>query len=229
MKDKALIVSDDSVKSLIRVVRNQRVMLDADLAQIYGVPTARLNQQAKRNKERFPDDFVFQITPKELAGLMLQTATSNPGRGGRRKLPCAFTEHGAIMAANVLSSRGAVQMSIFVVRAFLKMRETFAQSKELAAKLAELEHRLTQRLDVHEKAIVHVLTEIRKLMEPPPAANSQRRQIGFHVRDEAGLSGRPRARGRKSLESDSLYKAPAVGRSKHEQFAATHDAVLYPK
>jgi len=117
---------------------------------------------------------------------MLQIATSKKGRGGRRKLPLAFTEHGAIMAANVLNSRRAAQMSVFVVRAFVKMREALAQNKELAAKLAELERKLTDRLDDHEKAIVQILDEIKKLMEPPPAPEPKRREIGFHVRDETG-------------------------------------------
>ena len=115
---------------------------------------------------------------------MLQFATSNKGRGGRRKLPYAFTEHGAIMAANVLNSGMAVQMSVFVVRAFVKMRETLAQNRQLAAKLAELEEKLTQRLDVHEKAIIHLLDEIKKLMAPLPQPVPEHRQIGFHVRDQ---------------------------------------------
>jgi hypothetical protein len=174
----------EPVESLIRLIRGQRVILDSDLATIYKVSTARLNQQVRRNTERFPEDFAFQLTPDEFAGLMLQIATSNKGRGGRRKLPLAFTEHGAIMAANVLSSPRAARMSVFVVRAFVKMRETMAQNKELAAKLAELEHKLTARLDNHEKGIVHILDEIKKLMEPPPAPEPQRREIGFHVRDE---------------------------------------------
>jgi hypothetical protein len=222
-------VSGQSVTDLIRWVRQQRVILDADLARIYGVATARLNQQVKRNRERFPDDFAFQLTREELSDLMLQSATSKPGRGGRRKRPYAFTEHGAIMAANVLHSRRAVHMSVFVVRAFLKMRETLAQNKELAAKLSELEHRLTERLDVHEKAIIHVLAEIRKLMDPPSAPQPERRQIGFHVRGESGDRGRVLSRRRKSIEPDSLYKAKPIANSKDPLLSAHHDAVLYPK
>jgi phage regulator Rha-like protein len=156
-----------------------------DLAAIYGASTSRLNQQVKRNADRFPDDFVFQLTAEEFASLMLQIATSKKGRGGRRKLPLAFTEHGAIMAASVLNSPRAVQMSVFVVRAFVKMREVLAQNGQLAEKLAELERRLTERLDVHEKAIVHILGEIKKLMEPlPPQSEPKRPEIGFHVRDK---------------------------------------------
>jgi phage regulator Rha-like protein len=182
-KQKAMMVAEP-VEGLIRLIRGQRVILDADLAKVYGVTTTRLNQQVRRNADRFPEDFAFQLAPGEFAGLMLQIATSKKGRGGRRKLPLTFTEHGAIMAANVLNSPRAVQMSVFVVRAFVKMREALVQNKELAAKLAELEHKLTARLDNHEKAIVHILDEIKKLMEPPPALEPKRREIGFHVRDE---------------------------------------------
>ena len=182
---KALIVAE-SVETLIRTIRGQRVILDADLAKVYGVTTARLNQQVKRNADRFPEDFAFQLIADEFTGLMLQIATSKEGRGGRRKLPFAFTEYGAIMAANVLNSPRAVQMSVFVVRAFVKMREVLVQNRQLAVKLAELEQRLTGRLDIHEQAIVHILDEIKKLMEPlPPQPESKRREIGFHVRDEA--------------------------------------------
>ena len=169
----------EPIEILIRVVRGQRVILDSDLATIYEVSTTRLNQQVRRNAERFPEDFAFQLTPDEFAGLMLQIATSKKGRGGRRKLPLAFTEHGAIMAANVLNSPRAEQMSVFVIRAFVKMREMLAQNKELAAKLMELERSLTGRLDHHEKAIVRILDEIKKLMEPPPEPETKRRQIGF--------------------------------------------------
>jgi phage regulator Rha-like protein len=223
-----------SVDSFIRLVRGQRVILDEDLARIYGVTTARLNQQVKRNIDRFPTDFVFQLTAAEFAGLMLQSATSNKGRGGRRKLPNAFTEHGAIMAASVLNSRTAVHMSVFVVRAFVKMREVLAQNSQLAAKLAELERRLTDRLDVHEKAIVHILDEIRKLMAPPPLPVPERRQIGFHVRAEAAsvsaLARRhPLKRHSKGARPDTLYKAKPVGRSQDRRSAAHHDAILYPR
>jgi phage regulator Rha-like protein len=169
----------EPIEILIRVVRGQRVILDSDLATIYEVSTTRLNQQVRRNAERFPEDFAFQLTPDEFAGLMLQIATSKKGRGGRRKLPLIFTEHGAIMAANVLNSPRAEQMSVFVIRAFVKMREMLAQNKELAAKLMELERSLTDRLDHHEKAIVHILDKIKKLMEPPPEPETKRRQTGF--------------------------------------------------
>jgi phage regulator Rha-like protein len=192
MKTGTSLIPQQPVEDLIRIIRGQRVILDSDLAVVYGVPTKRLNEAVRRNLDRFPFDFAFLLEPQEVASLRSQIATSK-GRGGRRYLPRAFTEHGAIMAANVLNSPRAVQMSVFVVRAFVKMREVLAQNTQLAEKLAELERRLTGRLDVHEKAIVHILDEIKKLMEPlPPQPEPQRRQIGFHVRDE--IQAKPIAR-----------------------------------
>jgi phage regulator Rha-like protein len=198
MKTKTIIIPHQPVEDLIHTLRGQRVILDTDLAQVYGVLTWRLNEQVKRNQERFPADFMFQLTNDENKSLTSQFAMSKKGRGGRRTLPYAFTEHGAIMAANVLNSPRAVQMSVFVVRAFIKMRETLGENRHLAEKLTELERRLTGRLDVHEQAIVHILDEIKKLMEPlPPPPEPKRREIGFHVRDEAvaklrGSRGSPR-------------------------------------
>jgi phage regulator Rha-like protein len=184
MKTKTSVIPQQPVEDFIHLIRGQRIILDADLARVYGVPTKRLNEAVKRTLERFPSDFAFLLKPQEVASLRSQIATSKR-RGGRRYLPRAFTEYGAIMAANVLNSPRAVQMSVFVVRAFVKMREVLAQNGELAKKLAELERRLTDRLDVHEKAIVHILDEIKKLMEPlPPQPEPKRRAIGFHVQSE---------------------------------------------
>jgi hypothetical protein len=115
------------------------MLLDSDLAALYGVTTARLNQQYRRNQDRFPQDFAWQLTAAESQSLMLQNATSKTGRGGRRKPPVAFTEHGSIMAATVLNSPRAVQMSLYVVRAFLKLREVLASNADLACKLESLE------------------------------------------------------------------------------------------
>jgi len=185
MKTKTSIIPRQPVEDLICTIRGQRVILDTDLAKIYGVWTWRLNEQVKRNKERFPADFVFTLTTEENRALTSQIARSKKGRGGRRTLPRAFTEHGAIMAASLLNSPRAVQMSVFVVRAFVKMREVLAQNRQLAEKLAELERRLTDRLDVHEQAIIHILDEIKKLMEPlPPQPGPKRPEIGFHVHEE---------------------------------------------
>jgi len=172
------------VESLIFINRAQRVILDNDLASIYGVTTRRLNEQVRRNIYRFPEDFAYQLTRKEFTNLMSQNATSSSKHGGRRKLPYVFTEHGAIMAANILNSTRAVQMSVFVVRAFVKMREALSTNKVLMEKLAELEKKLTSRLDVHERAIVHILEEIKKLMEPPLLPLPKRRPIGFITQED---------------------------------------------
>lgn len=192
MKRKTAIIPFLPIEQLIRMVRGQRVILDTDLAQIYGVLTLRLNEQVKRNRDRFPSDFMFKLTDEEAKFLTSQFAMSKKGRGGRRTLPYAFTEYGAFMAANILNSPRAVQMSVFVVRAFVKMRQTLGENKELAAKLAELERTLTARLDDHEQAIVHILEEIKKLMGPPAVPEPKRREIGFHVRDEMPMPARGR-------------------------------------
>ena len=166
----------------IFLIRGERVILDADLARIYGVTTARLNQQVKRNLRKFPKDFVFQLTQSESDRLMLQFATSKKGRGGRRKLPWAFTEHGAIMAATVLNTETAVAMSVYVVRAFVKFREALAGNRELAKKLAELERNLTECLDTHEGAILRLFAEIREILNPPPPEpQAPKRRIGFRT------------------------------------------------
>jgi hypothetical protein len=144
------------IEQRIYTIRGARVILDSDLAALYGVPTKRLNEQYRRNRKHFPEDFAFQLTVKETNSLRSQIATSS-SHGGRQYRPYAFTEHDALMAANILNSSRAVQMSVFVIRAFVKMRETLRAAPELARKLAALEKKLTARLDVHEAAIVRVL------------------------------------------------------------------------
>jgi hypothetical protein len=185
MKRKLKIITQPiPIDSVIRFVRGERVILDMDLAKIYGIPTFRLNEAIKRNKDRFPGDFLFQLTQDEHDALTSQIAISKKGSGGRRTLPYAFTEHGAVMAANILRSERAVQMSIFVVRAFIKMRQTLAANGALTDKLQELEKKLTDRLDVHESAIVYVLGELKKLMEPPLLPEPKRHSIGFGKDEE---------------------------------------------
>jgi hypothetical protein len=186
MKDKLARYDSEDIGEKICTVRGQRVIMDRDLAALYGIPTFRFNEAVKRNQKRFPDDFMFQITAPEYGVLTSQFAMSKPGRGGRRTLPYVFTEHGAIMAATVLNSPKAIEMSVFVVRAFIKMRETLANNKALALKLAELEKKLTERLNVHERAIVHVLGEVRKLMSSAePSPDPPKRNIGFEVKEKA--------------------------------------------
>jgi ORF6N domain len=167
------------IEQRIYTIRGVRVILDSDLAALYGVPTKRLNEQYRRNRKRFPADFAFQLSAEETDSLRSQIATSS-SHGGRRYRPYAFTEYGALQAANILNSARAVQMSIFVVRAFAKMREALRGTPELARKLAALEKKLTARLDMHETAIVEVLREVMQILNPPPLPEPQRKQIGFH-------------------------------------------------
>jgi phage regulator Rha-like protein len=171
------------IDSVIRTIRGEKVILDGDLAAVYGVPTKRLNEQVRRNRARFPVDFAFQLSWKEDNDLRSQIATSS-SHGGRRYRPYAFTEHGAIMAATILNTERAVQMSLFVVRAFIKMRQAMAANKALLEKLQELEKKLTKRLNAHEQAIVYVLAELRKLMEPPLLPEPKRRPIGFQREED---------------------------------------------
>jgi hypothetical protein len=158
----------------ILVLRGQRVILDRDLAGIYGVSTGRLNEAVKRNAERFPTDFMFQLTAQEVDNLRSQFATSS--WGGRRYRPFAFTEHGAIQAANILNSPLAMAMGVHVVRAFVQLRELLASNKELARRFAQLEARLDRKLTDHDEAIAAILSAIRELMNPPAP---KRRGIGF--------------------------------------------------
>jgi hypothetical protein len=174
-KDTALVPIEHIARSIL-VLRGHRVLLDSELAALYGVTTTRLNQQVRRNLRRFPGDFMFQLIAEEHSALMLQNATSKPGRGGRRKPPLAFTEHGAIMAATILNSERAVKMSIYVVRAFVQLRDLLASNKELARRLDVLEARIASRLTTHDRAITGMLKTIRELMNPPVP---KRRGIGF--------------------------------------------------
>jgi len=167
-----------NLENAIHLIRGDRVMLDSDLAVIYGTTTMRLNEQFKRNRKRFPDDFAFVLTREEFANLISQNAISR-SHGGRRTLPIAFTEHGAIMLASVLSSEIAVQASIRVVRAFVRLREMVAANAQLAAKLEELE----RRFDSHDEAIANLFAALKQLLEP--SESPKRREIGFHVRENA--------------------------------------------
>lgn len=162
------------VEPKILILRGARVLLDSELAELYGVQVKRLNEQVKRNAERFPHDFMFQLSPGEDKNLRSQFATSRSSHGGRRHLPYAFTEHGAIMAATVLSTKRAIEMSVFVVRAFVRLRDMLATNKKVAGKLVELEHRLKG----HDASIQAIIEAIHELMAPEPR---KRRRIGFRV------------------------------------------------
>lgn len=191
------------IAPLIHEIRGERVILDADLARIYGVPVKALNQAVKRNTERFPHDFAFRLTRSEFDDLRSQLVTSNYGALNRSQFvtgsqkhrdprypPYAFTEHGAIMAANMLNSKQAVQMSVFVVRAFVKLREVLATHKELADKLTELE----RKVGTHDKAIVSIIAAIRGLTEKPKA---KPRAIGFRSKVNAPNDSKPKQHSRK--------------------------------
>jgi cell division septum initiation protein DivIVA len=154
------------------ILRHERVILDTALAELYNVSVKRLNEQAKRNRKRFPADFMFQLTPRENKSLRSQFATSKIGRGGQRSLPYAFTEHGAIMAATVLNSEQAEEISVFVVRAFVRLREMLAANRELADRIGELE----KHLETHAGTIQEIINVIKSLMTQPPRRQSK---IGF--------------------------------------------------
>ncbi len=183
------------IAALILVIREKRVILDRDLADLYGTTTKRLNEQVKRNRGRFPEDFMFQLTAKEWADstskIAVSKARSNRSQfatGSQRHrdprfAPYAFTEHGALMAANILRSERAIEMSVFVVRAFIRMRQMLIEQHSLARKLAELEKELTARLDVHETAINEMFQQIRRFLNPPPESKPPKRRIGFLVEE----------------------------------------------
>lgn len=165
------------VHQLIRTIRGHRIILDTDLARIYGVPTFRLNEAVKRNRRRFPEDFLFQLTAEEHAALTSQFAMSKPGRGGRRTRPYAFTEHGALQVANVLNSSKAEAMSIYVIRAFIRMREELSANQAVSKRLAEIERTLL----THDAALRDLYQKIRPLLLPPP--DQPKRRIGFRTDD----------------------------------------------
>ena len=172
--------------------RNQKILLDADLAPIYGVPTKALNQAVKRNADRFPRDFLFQLTSKEWSNLKSHFVTSSAegagneedapnwsqivtaSHGERRKMPFAFTEHGALMAANVVNSPEAVKMSVYVVRAFIKQREILLAQSDVLKRLAQMDAKLLK----HDDALRVIWRELQPLLSPPPT--TPKRQIGFH-------------------------------------------------
>jgi hypothetical protein len=176
MAETAVVVAR-KVDSKIFVLRGQRVILDTDLAELYGVQVRHLNQQAKRNAKRFPPAFRFQLSAREMKILKSQNVISSEGHGGARYRPYAFTEHGAIMAATVLSSERAIEMSVFVVLAFVRMRRAIVGNRHILTKLAELEHRLKS----HDADIQDLMNAIRELMSPQEPS---RRRIGFEAPSE---------------------------------------------
>lgn len=173
------LVPTERIVERILILRGQKVLLDLDLAALYGVSTKRFNEQVKRNLNRFPSDFMFKLSEEEFAALRSHFATSNKKpsqRGGRRYLPYAFTEHGAIMAATILNSPISTEVSVYVVRAFVQLREMLSSHKKLAQRLDELESRIERKIVTHDEAITSILNTIRQLMALP---KKSKRVIGF--------------------------------------------------
>lgn len=171
-------VTPERIETMVRVVRGQRVMLDFDLAELYGVTTAALNQAVQRNADRFPEDFSYQLTQQELTNLKSQFVTSNKGgHGGRRKLPWAFTEHGVAMLSSVLRSPTAVRVNIEIMRTFVRLRRLMATPGELVEQLT----RLAETVKLHDGQIQAIVQVLSKMMERP---EEPKRRIGFHVQGE---------------------------------------------
>ena len=171
------IVAIKSAAATICVARGQKVMLDFDLASLYGVTTGNLNKAVKRNRDRFPADFMFQLTAEEAERLIFQFGISKD-RGGRRHLPCAFTEQSVAMLSSVLRSKRALKVNIAIMRAFVKLREMLETNRELARKFSELE----KRIGKHDEEISAIIDAIRQLMASP---KKPAREIRFHVREKA--------------------------------------------
>lgn len=167
------IIPIEVIKGKIYLIRGQKVLLDKDLAGLYGVTTANLNKAVKRNIERFPDDFMFQLSITEMSNLIFQSGISSSGHGGRRTPPYFFTEQGVAMLSSVLNSDRAVQVNIAIMRAFVQLRELAASNRVLAKRLDDLE----KKYDKHDKQLMEVFNAIRQLMAPPEV--KKKRTIGF--------------------------------------------------
>lgn len=164
------------VAEKIRIIRKKAVILDSDLAVLYGVTTSALNQAVTRNKERFPSGFSFILDREEFANLKSQFVISSSGSGGRRKSPRVFTEHGALMASTVLRSKQAIAMSIYIIEAFVKMREEMAANSEILKRLAEMDKSLIE----HDNALFDIYSKLLPLLEHPEESEVQKRKMGFH-------------------------------------------------
>ena len=168
------LIPEKRILRIILVIRGTKVILDSDLAELYGVETRRLNEQVRRNIDKFPEDFMFQLTKEEYVRLKSQIATSKSGRGGRRKRPLVFTEYGALQAANVLNSTLANKMSIYIIRAFVLLREMALTNEKLARKVDQLEKRVSD----HDEILIDLIREIQKLIKTP-RPGIKKRSIGF--------------------------------------------------
>ena len=167
-----LAVSIQFVERRIYLIRGHKVMIDEDLAELYGVSTSRLNEQVRRNRKRFPEDFMFQLTKEEAENLRSQFAISRSTHGGRRSLPCAFTEHGVAMLSSVLNTDRAIEVNITIMRAFIRLRQLLESNEELNRKFAAV----IRKLSTHDKYFQVVFNELKRLTEQPAPS---RKQIGF--------------------------------------------------
>ncbi len=188
----AELVSPDNIDRTIHLIRGQgqRVMLDSDLAKLYGVPTFRLNEQVARNRKRFPVDFAFQLTQKEFGSLISQIAISKIGRGGRRTLPWVFTEHGVAMLSSVLNSETAIEANIQIMRAFTRLRRLFATPGELVTQL----NQLADTVQLHDEQLKVITDVLRRMMEPPPVDPQPKRRIGFQGPEPVTPESKPATR-----------------------------------
>jgi hypothetical protein len=173
MSEKKALVPVEKIEQRILLIRCEKVIVDADLAEFYGVPTKRLNEQVKRNKDRFPDDFMFQLSAEEKSEVVANCDHLSKLKYSS-SLPYVFTEHGAIMAASVLNSSRAVEVSVFIVRAFVKLRRMIAENKELSRKIVQIERHLAD----HDNQILELIKAIKQLLKPDPPP--KKRRIGFH-------------------------------------------------
>jgi len=177
------LVPIELIASKIHLIRGMKIMLDRDLAELYGVETGALNRAVKRNAERFPEDFMFQITGEEAELLRCQTGISKPGRGGRRYLPYAFSEQGVAMLSSVLNSKRAIEVNIAIMRAFVQLRKMIDSHAELSRKLSDLERKLGD----HDEQIQAIFEAIRQLMAPP---DKKVKKIGFTAREKQKAYGK---------------------------------------
>ena len=172
MDESKSVVPVGKIENRILLIKGEKVIIDADLAEFYGVPTKRLNEQVKRNKDRFPHDFMFQLSPDEKAEVVANCDHLENLKYSKA-LPYAFTEHGAIMAAGVLNTSRAIEVSVFIVRAFVKVRQMVAGHKDLQRKIAQIERRLTD----HDEQIIELVNLIKQLLNPEPPP--KKRRIGY--------------------------------------------------
>ncbi len=180
-KNQPIPVKAQEIEGRIQVIRGLRVMLDSDLAELYGVAVKVLNQAVKRNHERFPSDFAFHLTQQEVTNLKSQSVTSSLEHGGRRKLPWVFTEQGVAMLSSVLRSPTAVRVNIEIMRAFVRLRRLLQTPGELVAQLTQL----AETVQLHDKRIEVITEVLRKMMEPPATPETPARRIGFQIPEPA--------------------------------------------